>query len=93
MSFASANEFGLPRVRTTVITERPTTSRGRTVASRGCTPPFTNPETRAYGADGLPEQPLYLVGFAAEDVRPDDRRRTEIGSSLDVFEHWLEDAE
>ena len=27
---------------------------------------FTNPETRAYGADGLPEQPLYLVGFAHE---------------------------
>ena len=22
---------------------------------------FTNPETRAYGEDGLPKQPLYLV--------------------------------
>ena len=34
---------------------------------------FTNPETRAYGADGLPKQPLYLVGFAQRDVWPDYR--------------------
>jgi hypothetical protein len=44
---------------------------------------FTNPETRAYGEDGLPEQPLYLVGFA---LGPDR-------ILVDVFEHWLEQAE
>jgi len=40
---------------------------------------FTNPETRAYGGDGHPEQELYLVRF-------DD------GHSVyaDVFAHWLE---
>ncbi len=52
---------------------------------------FTNPETRAYGADGLPELRLYQVGFAQRDVWPgypgDDR------ISVDVFEHWLEEAE
>jgi nitrile hydratase subunit beta len=44
---------------------------------------FPNPETRAYGSDGLPEQPLYLVRFAQ-------------GGFIvyaDVFEHWLEEAQ
>jgi nitrile hydratase subunit beta len=44
---------------------------------------FTNPETRAYGADGLPEQRLYSVGFDAGDHHV----------YADIFEHWLEEAE
>ena len=44
---------------------------------------FTNPETRAYGKDGLPEQRLYSVGFAHGDHRV----------YVDIFEHWLEEAE
>ena len=49
---------------------------------------FANPETRAYGGDGLPEQRLYNVGFAQRDVwpgyagRPGDR----------IYVHWLEEA-
>lgn len=51
---------------------------------------FTNPETRAYGRDGLPEKELYLVGFAYDDVWPDHRGgRDRIYA--DVFEHWLEE--
>jgi nitrile hydratase subunit beta len=42
---------------------------------------FTNPETRAYGGDGLPEQTLYLVSF---DLSDGDR------VLADLFEHWLE---
>jgi nitrile hydratase len=56
-------------------------------------PSFSNPETRAYGGDGLPLQRLYLVGFAQKDVW--DTRRG-LGSDriyADVFEHWLEAAE
>ncbi len=54
--------------------------------------PFTNPETRAYGTDGLPKQRLYLVGFAGVDLGPDlDLGRDRI--SIDLFEHWLEEAE
>jgi nitrile hydratase len=53
---------------------------------------FTNPETRAYGADGLPEQPLYLVGFAQRDVWPDYPGRAGDRIYADVFEHWLEEA-
>ena len=47
---------------------------------------FTNPETRAYGEDGLPERRLYLVAFAPSEVFDD------VGSPIyaDVFEHWLE---
>lgn len=44
---------------------------------------FTNPETRAYGGDGLPEQRLYSVGFTHGDYRV----------YVDIFEHWLESAE
>ena len=51
---------------------------------------FKNPETRAYGDDGLPVQPLYSVAFAQQDLwsryrgRPDDRLY------VDLYEHWLE---
>ena len=45
---------------------------------------FTNPETRAYGLDGLPEQRLYLVALASD---------TSHRIYVDVFEHWLEEAQ
>lgn len=43
---------------------------------------YPNPETRAYGADGRPEQRLYLVDFSQGDFHV----------SADIFEHWLEEA-
>ena len=54
---------------------------------------FTNSETRAYGRDGLPKQPLYLVGFAQRDVWPDYRGHGDDRIFVDVFEHWLERVE
>ena len=54
---------------------------------------FMNPETRAYGEDGLPEQQLYLVRFAQSDVWPDYSGPRDDGIYVDVFEHWLEEAE
>ena len=54
---------------------------------------FRNPETRAYGGDGLPEQPLYLVEFEQRDVWPDYRGRADDRIYADVFEHWLEEAD
>ena len=54
---------------------------------------YTNSETRAYGTDGLPEQPLYLVGFAQLDVWPDYQGHAGDQIYVDVFEHWLEEAE
>ncbi len=44
---------------------------------------YPNPETRAYGGDGLPEQQLYLVALASD---ANDH------VYIDVFAHWLEDA-
>jgi nitrile hydratase len=54
---------------------------------------FTNPETRAYGTDGLPLRSLYLVGFAQRDLWADYRGRADDTLHLDLFEHWLENAE
>jgi Nitrile hydratase beta subunit, C-terminal len=54
---------------------------------------FTNPETRAYSADGLPEQRLYHVGFEQVDMWPDYRGPTRDRVYGDVFEHWLEEVE
>ncbi len=54
---------------------------------------FRNPETHAYGTDGLPEQPLYLVSFPQLDVWPNYRGTAGDRVYADVFEHWLEEAE
>jgi nitrile hydratase subunit beta len=52
---------------------------------------FTNPETRAYGNDGLPKQPLYLVSFPQRDVWPGYRGNVTDRVCIDLFEHWLEE--
>ena len=49
---------------------------------------FKNPETRAYGDDGLPERTLYHVVFGGDQLWPGAADRTYV----DVFEHWLEAA-
>lgn len=51
---------------------------------------FRNPETRAYGGDGLPTQRLYLVHFDQPELW--QTYAGERGDALlaDVFEHWLE---
>ena len=53
---------------------------------------FRNPETSAYGKDGLPEVPLYLVSFARSDLWPNARAGGGHRVYVDVFEHWLEEA-
>jgi nitrile hydratase beta subunit-like protein len=52
---------------------------------------FRNPESLAYGGDGLPKQTLYAVGFRESDLweahysgPPEDELY------VDLFEHWLE---
>jgi nitrile hydratase len=54
---------------------------------------FTNPETRAYGSDGLPELQLYLVGFAQAELWPGYAGARSDTLYADVFEHWLEGVE
>jgi hypothetical protein len=57
-------------------------AKGQTVTVERIHGSFPNPETRAYGTDGLPGQTLYFVSFAEGADR----------IYLDVFEHWLEEA-
>ena len=71
----------------------PTYLKGKTGSVERVHASFTNPETRAYGDDGLPKQPLYLVSFAQHDVWPDYRGHGVDRLYVDVFEHWLEEAE
>jgi hypothetical protein len=55
---------------------------------------FRNPEQLAYGQDGLPRQPLYLVGFHQADLWRE--RYAESPRDIlyvDIFEHWLEPAQ
>ena len=52
---------------------------------------FLNPESLAFGGNGQPKRPLYLVGFHQQEVwdRYDSSRDKLF---IDIFEHWLEPA-
>jgi hypothetical protein len=51
---------------------------------------FSNPEELAYGHSGLPERPLYRVGFRQTDLWEGYRGPVEDCLYADVYEHWLE---
>ncbi len=53
---------------------------------------FRNPEELAYGKDGLPLRPLYLVGFDQADLWQDYRAASPDKLYVDLYEHWLEPA-
>ena len=61
---------------------------GRVVRLQGA---FANPERLAYGEDGLPPIPLYLVRFDLAGLWEGD---TDAGPrdtlEADIYEHWLE---
>ena len=61
---------------------------GRIAAISG---PFFNPESRAYGGDGLPKRRLCSVEFRQVDLWG-ERYRENDGDRLlvDIYEHWLE---
>jgi len=56
--------------------------KGRVGTIQCCHGSFTNPEARAYGDSGQPEQALYLVRF-----------ENGVPIYADIYEHWLEEAE
>jgi hypothetical protein len=53
---------------------------------------FKNPESLAYGGSGLPERPLYKVGFRQTDLWDGYAGRTQDALYVDLYEHWLEPA-
>ncbi len=53
---------------------------------------FLNPELLAYGRDGLPKKPLYLVSFKQTEVWDDYKISPNDKLYVDIYEHWLEPA-
>ncbi len=53
---------------------------------------FLNPESLAYGKDGLPQRALYLVGFNQTEVWDAYRASPRDKLYVDIYEHWLEPA-
>ena len=51
---------------------------------------FPNPESLAYGGDGLPAQPLYQVEFTQSDLWSDYQGSSDDKLLIDIYEHWLE---
>ena len=51
---------------------------------------FRNPESLAYGGDGLPKQPLYLVRFAQSEVWGQYDAAPADTLYIDIYEPWLE---
>ena len=53
---------------------------------------FPNPETLAYGENGLPPQPLYRVEFLQADVWETYHGAVTDKLLIDIYEGWLEPA-
>ena len=53
---------------------------------------FKNPELLAYGDPGLPEKPLYKVGFRQTDLWDGYTGPVDDTLYIDIYEHWLEPA-
>jgi nitrile hydratase subunit beta len=51
---------------------------------------FRNPESLAYGGDGLPERPLYTVSFSHRELWPAYDGRESDRVEADLYEQWLE---
>ncbi len=54
---------------------------------------YRNPERLAFGGDGLPRQPLYIVRFRQCDLWPDYAGPAGDTITADIYEHWLEPAD
>lgn len=53
---------------------------------------FGNPETLAYGKDGLPKRTLYRVRFKQNTLWPDYEGPAHDCVDIEIYEHWLETA-
>ena len=51
---------------------------------------FKNPELLAYGDTGLPEKPLYKVGFRQMDLWDGYTGSADDVLYTDLYKHWLE---
>ena len=51
---------------------------------------FLNPESLAFGRDGLPKKALYLVAFNQKDLWDTANKSDKL--LVDIYEHWLDPA-
>ena len=51
---------------------------------------FPDPETLAYGHDGLPERTLYRVRFRQADVWQAYQGADDDQLEIEIYDHWLE---
>jgi hypothetical protein len=54
---------------------------------------FRNPESLAYGGDGLPKQFLYLVSVDQTQIWQQYPTAPQDKLLIDIYEHWLEPAQ
>ncbi len=65
--------------------------KGRVGVIRAVSGAFLDPESRAYGGDGLPDRLLYQVEFRQNDVWGERYREDERDTLLvDIYEQWIE---
>ena len=67
----------------------PSYIRGKTGVIERLCGSFRNPETLAYGGDGLPKQPLYRVRFLQSDVWSDYKGTLTDTVDIEIYEPWL----
>jgi len=67
----------------------PSYIRGKTGVIERLCGSFRNPETLAYGGNGLPKQPLYRVRFLQNHVWPDYEGALTDTVDIEIYEHWL----
>jgi nitrile hydratase len=70
----------------------PTYIQGKVGAVAAVHGEFRNPESLAYGGEGLPKQFLYLVRFAQTRLWAQYTATSADTLFVDVYEHWLEPA-
>ena len=82
------------RVRSDEVSRHHRTPRfvkGKFGAIRGVSGPFLNPESRAYGGEGLPKRLLYQVEFGQTDLWGERYREDGLDTLLvDIYEQWIE---
>ena len=67
--------------------------KGKTGRIKGVLGAYKNPESLAYGESGLPENPLYKVGFRQADLWDGYAGPPADVLYIDLYEHWLESEE
>jgi hypothetical protein len=70
----------------------PTYVQGKTGVVAAMHGAFRNPESLAYGGDGLPKQYLYLVRFDQLQLWGTYAASPQDQLFIDIYEHWLESA-